>query len=430
MSGSHARHVALSILGNSFPPLAVLVTAPVLARALSVDGRGDLAAATAPYLLAVAIGTLGLPDAVTNILARRSYLRGVSWFLLVAALLGTGVLAVLIVWIASPALAAGGSQGLPTIMTVATVATIPALVVALLRGRAAGLHLWGIVAGERALNGSLRIVGIVGFALAGQLTLLSATLVTVVGPVLAGLIYVRLVGHSPPATQESEATPTRSAFKYGVKAWLSSVAGIILLRIDQLLILPIAGPAQLGLYAVAVNVSEVPLIINSASREVMFSSDAAKRDNERAGIAARTTFIACAGFSVVVLAPIGWWLPLVFGNEFAGAIPIALVATAAVLVGVSGSLAGATLSARGRPELRSISIGVACLVNVALIFPLVGALGGVGAAIATFVGNAISSNMCIYFVIRLFGFSWSDFYRLRPSDVTSLIAAMRKLLGR
>ncbi|WP_457819811.1 hypothetical protein, partial [Staphylococcus aureus] len=78
----------------------------------------------------------------------------------------------------------------------------------------------------------------------------------------------------------------------------------------------LGGAAQLGLYAVAVNVSEVPLIINSATREVMFSSDAAQRDNARAGLAARATFIACLLCAIVVLAPIGWWLPLVFGVEF------------------------------------------------------------------------------------------------------------------
>lgn len=430
MSGSHARHVALSILGNGFPPLAVLVTAPILARALDVNGRGDLAAATAPFMLAVAIGTLGLPDAVTNVLARRSYFRRVTWQGLVASLLGTGMLSVVIVWFASPVLTQGGSSGLGILMTVATLATIPGLVVALLRGAAAGLHMWGVVATERILNGSLRILGIVGFAIAGQLTLFNATLVTVLGPVLAGFAYLRLIGATPTEPRESPPTSARRAFAYGTKAWLGSVAGILLMRIDQLLILPLGGAAQLGLYAVAVNVSEVPLIINSATREVMFSSDAAQRDNARAGLAARATFIACLLCAIVVLAPIGWWLPLVFGVEFSGAIPIALLAAFAVVAGVPGSIAGSTLSARGRPELRSYSILVACVLNVVLLFVLVPPLGGIGAALATLAGNLTSSNMCIAYAVKYHHFRWSDFYGIRISDFRSLSRAVSRLARR
>lgn len=431
VTGSGARHVALSIVGNFFPPLAVLVTAPVLARALSVDGRGDLAAATAPYMLAVAIGTLGLPDAVTNVLARRSYLARISWVTVGGALAGAGVLSVLVVWLASPLLSKGGAPGLAVLMTVATAATIPALIVALLRGSAAGLHLWGTVAAERVLNGTFRIVGIVGFAIAGQLTLVTATLVTVLGPVLAGIAYVRLVKVGREVRSELGPTSVRRTFAFGSKAWLGSVAGILLMRVDQLLILPLAGSAQLGLYSVAVNVSEVPLIINSATREVMFSRDAASRDNARAGLAARVTFIACLLFSVVVFAPIEWWLPLVFGEDFRGAIPMALIAVVAVLVGVPGSIAGATISARGRPELRSVSVLVACVINVSALVVLLPVIGGVGAAISTLVGNLVSSNMCIAFAIKLHGFSWRDFYLIRPSDFRGLfVVAVRIIRAR
>lgn len=427
---SGARHVALSIVGNAFPPLAVLATAPVLARALSVDGRGDLAAATAPFLLAAAIGALGLPDAVTNILARRSYLRRSGWLVISLVLAAAGALAVALVWLAAPVLSDGGSSGLPLIMTVATVGTIPSLLIALLRGRAAGLHLWGVVAVERILNGVFRIIGVVSFALAGNLTLVTATFVTVAGPVLAGAAYFALIRFTPDTPTDEEPTSVKAAFSFGSKAWLGSVAGILLMRIDQLLILPLAGAGQLGLYAVAVNVSEVPLIINAATREVMFSRDAAQHDNARAGVAARVTFIACLACSIVVIAPVGWWLPLVFGDDFAAAIPIAVVAAGAVLIGVPGSIAGATLSARGRPELRSFSIFVACVLNVLLLFVLVPPLGGMGAVLATLAGNVTSSNMCIIYAVRYFGFAWEDFYRLRASDLVMLRQALARVIGR
>lgn len=425
----HSRNIAMSLVGNFFPPLAVLVTAPILARQLGVDGRGELAAATAPFLLAVAIGTFGLPDAVTNALARNSRLRSTGWFAISSTLAVAGFSSVALTAWASPMLASGGSDGLATVMTIATVATIPGLLVALLRGTAAGEHRWGVVALERILNGTLRVSGIVVLAAVDQLTLVTATGVTVIAPVCAGAAYLLLI-KQPAHIDPPEATPLRRVFAFGTRAWLGSVAGILLMRVDQLLVLPLAGSGQLGLYSVAVNVSEVPLIINSATREVMFSSDAAERDNARAAIAARTTFIACAVFSLLVFSPIEWWLPLLFGEEFRAAIPMALVAVVAVLVGVPGSIAGASVSARGRPGLRSLSILAACLANVALIFVLVPTLGGTGAAIATLAGNLISSNMCIAFAVRLHGFTWRDFYGIRWSDFAAIVRAVTRSFGR
>jgi O-antigen/teichoic acid export membrane protein len=316
------------------------------------------------------------------------------------------------------------------LMTIAGAATAPALLVALLRGLAAGMHAWGAVAAERVMNGGLRIVGIFTVAAFGHLTLAVATAIFVLAPVFAGLAYLALLGKSSPAqTADLPPTPVGKVFRYGLKAWLGSVAGILLMRVDQLLILPIAGPAQLGLYAVAVNVSEVPLIINSATREVTFSSDAAEHDNARAGRAARMTFIACLLCAVLVLAPVEWWLPLVFGEEFRAAVPVAVVATLAVVVGVPGSIAGSTLSARGRPELRSFAILAACLVNLAALFALLPGIGGLGAAVATLLGNLVSSNICIWWAVKLHRFAWSDFYRVRASDISALGRSLRKLRG-
>ena len=54
------RGVAISTFGNLIAPAAGLITAPILAQSLGVVGRGDVAAATTPLLLATSVLTLGL----------------------------------------------------------------------------------------------------------------------------------------------------------------------------------------------------------------------------------------------------------------------------------------------------------------------------------------------------------------------------------
>lgn len=400
-----------------FPPLAVLLTAPVLARSLGVEGRGDLAAATAPFLLGLAVCTLGLPEAVSNALARRRKISRATWATIALILTMAGAAATLFIYFAAPMLAAGSNSEIGILMTIATAATIPGLLVALLRGTASGLELWNFVAIERGLNGLIRIVCIGALAIGHELTVVSAAAVTVSAPVLSGLVYLPLAKSTLAGSDTDGFEQMPKLFSFGMKAWLGSVAGILLMRIDQFLLLPLGGAFQLGIYSVAVNVGEVPLIINSATREVIFSADAAKHDNAKAGAAARITFLSSALFSGVILLPISWWLPAVFGGDFAAAIPVAIVVNFAMLIGIPGSIAGSALGARGRPELRSFAIASACFLNVVLVIFLVPMAGAMGAALATLAGNIFSSNLCIWFAVRNFGFSWGDFYRVRRADI-------------
>ena len=62
---SVARSILLVVLGSALTPLVGALSGPILARNLGVDGRGAVAAATAPLLFALAVGTLGLPEALT-----------------------------------------------------------------------------------------------------------------------------------------------------------------------------------------------------------------------------------------------------------------------------------------------------------------------------------------------------------------------------
>src|SRR4051794_8939989 len=66
-----ARQVAVTILGNMAAPLSGILIAPILAHELGAAGRGEVAAATSPVVLASMIATLGIPEATTYFVARR-----------------------------------------------------------------------------------------------------------------------------------------------------------------------------------------------------------------------------------------------------------------------------------------------------------------------------------------------------------------------
>lgn len=429
VSPSLSSRVLINGLGNLIPPLSTLVIAPILAQSLGVMGRGELAAATAPYLLAVAIATLGLPEAVTQAVARfpglcGKIVRSILWIIVLSGVVSTAA-----VYFLSPILSAG-DNALGYLIALVAVATAPALVIALLRGAASGLNSWKLVAAERALTGFFRVLGIVLLAVTDSLSPFSAAICLVLSPIFAGLAYLWMprrdsVGASE--LSEKDHTRRRDLLWYGSRVWFGSISGVLLLRIDQAVMAPLSSPYQLGLYAIAVNVSEVPLIVNTAVREVMFTSDSADSDDFLLLSAARISNFACAIIGLFMGATLFFWIPIVFGEEFVAAVPAMIILLFAVVLGTPGSIAGAALSARGAPELRSVSLTIACVVSIAVLLMLVPVWGAVGAAIATLSGNLIASHLNIMLFQRRHGVAWQKFYGIRKSDFSAMRAVALKL---
>jgi len=421
--------MAMTALGNAVTPVAALVTLPILSYTLGVTGRGEIAAATAPLLLAVTAATFGIPEAVAYLVAKSpAALPGVArrgaWLILLS-----GALATVICVLASTMLA-GGDPALGRLIVVASLAVIPTTVVLILRACAAGLQRWRLVAVEQALTAVLRLAGIAGLAVAGRLTPLSAVIVIAAAPVLGGLAYLPLRHHHRRAAvpgADPVGASTRHIVSYGSRIWIGSLTGVLLARLDQTIMTPLAGTYQLGLYAVAASVGDAALILHSAVRDVTFTSDAARQDDARLCASARISgFLSIAvAMTLAALIPVG--LPLVFGPDFAPAIPAALWMLAAVVVVAPGSIAGAGLSARGHPGLRSVSLLVACVVNVVVLLLLVPVLGATGAALATLAGNLIASQLNIAFLGRRSTIPARQFYGLRRTDIAIMSGKARDL---
>ncbi|MBT1675096.1 lipopolysaccharide biosynthesis protein [Curtobacterium aurantiacum] len=415
------------VVGNVFPPAATFVMAPFLAHSLGVDGRGELAAVTAPFLLALSIGTFGIPDAVTQTIASGRRVARSGWWLAWLLLAVGGIAALAAVTVAAPLIVGTDAADLTALVTVATAATAPALFVALLRGRAAGRHAWGFVTAERVTAASVKIVGTLVLAGFDRLDLPSAVAIIAFSPVVGGVVYLFMPRATPPA-DAAAVVHARSMLGFSLRSWLGSAAGVLLVRLDQLLVLPLASAEQLGLYAVAVNVAEVPVIVTNAIREVMLSNDAADADDVRVPRVARSAAVLAVAIALPLGCSAPFWVPFVFGEAFAAAVPVMAISIVAVVIGVPGSIAGSTLTARGRPELRSMSITIGCVANVVALVVLVPVLGAVGAATAALVGNLLSSNGSVRWAARLTGARMRDFYAVRPADARRVGALAVRLV--
>lgn len=428
-----ARNMTMTALGNAVAPIAALASTPILSYALGVTGRGELAAATAPLLLGVTASTFGLPEAVMNLVARRpaalvTAMRRSALLITLAGLIGTAVV------IGCAGLLSGGSPSVQHLIVLASLALVPSLLVLVLRAGAAGLHQWRLVALEQVVVAVARLGGVAALAIAGALTPLTATMVMALAPVVAGVVYVPLIRRrrelvaallarmaAPPDGEDAAAAPYPQMLSFGTRVWFGSLSGVLLSRIDQVLVTPLSSAYELGLYVAAVNISDVALVLNSAMRDVTTTADAADRDDDRLSASARISFLLSfvLGAGLALLLPFG--IPLLFGHDFAPAVTPGWILLAAVVLITPGSIAGAGLTARGRPELRTLSLAIACVINIALLFALVPTLGAVGAALATLVGNLVCGVSNLLLLARTSRIPLRHFLGVRRSDLQIIV---------
>ncbi|WP_158253095.1 oligosaccharide flippase family protein [Cryobacterium sp. Y62] len=422
--------MTVALLGNAFPPLVALFSGPILAQALGVDGRGAVAAATAPLALVVTIATFGIPEAVTWIIAKKPALarNAASRGMLILGFAGLFAMAAIVF---SPPLLSGGDPSVQLLIVFASLAIVPNLLVGILRGVASATSSWRLVSMERSISSVLRLAVLIPFWLTGTLTPLVATITVAAMPVVGAFVYIgRMRSLDPRALEVPPEARMLGLLSYGSRMWVGSLSGVLLTRLDQVLLTPLSGTYQLGLYVVAVSISELPLIIHHAVRDVSFVNEAAKSEDERLSSSARISTALSALAALALGVSMLWWLPFLFGEGFRESIPIAAVLLVAVVLLTPGSIAGAGLSARGRPGLRSIALTISCIINIVLLIILAPLLGAMGAALTTLAGNIITSNLNLLFLSRVFGIGMLQFYGLRRSDIATISRYGKRILRR
>jgi len=191
---------------------------------------------------------------------------------------------------------------------------------------------------------------------------------------------------------------------YGTRAQIGGVIGLLNLRLDFLLLGALAGPAALGIYAVASKFAELLRLLPLALTYVLyprFTSDGP----EVARIKARALMPKAGALTLGAAVPLalsaGFLLPAIYGAEFIGAVIPAYI----LLVGLASegfsSVATAFLYGTGRPGLNSIAMGAGLAVTVVLDLLLVPAHGATGAAVASSVSYLTVSTVLALFFFRI-----------------------------
>jgi O-antigen/teichoic acid export membrane protein len=336
-------------------------------------------------------------------------------------------------WLTSHRLVQGLADS-SSLLWVALAALPPALCLGLLRGVAISQHRWTTVLYERLISSGFRLAAVAIYVSADALTIQSATAIMAISCFVGLLAHGRticILFHSTDRQAKRHQRRIREpVIGYGLRVWLGSAAGILLSRVDQLLIGPLSTYREAGIYVVAVSVSELVLVFNNALRDFAFRQQSEGPDGLRLAAQARIsnliTFALAAGAGASAI----YFLPIIFGRDFTGAVPVVLVLLLGIVVGNAGSVVGAGLSGWGKPQYRSYSLLAGLAVNLTLLIFLVDPLGALGAALATLAGNAVAGYLNIYWMARMQGPRLRDVLMPRRADFITLVARVTRHTGR
>lgn len=183
---------------------------------------------------------------------------------------------------------------------------------------------------------------------------------------------------------------------------LSGIAAIVYLKIDQIMLGSMVGHEEVGIYAVAVRLSEVWYFFATALVASFFPMLLKLRDSDLARYQSRLQALSDSLFGAAVLLAIlitfvaHWLVNLLFGEAYAAAAIILMIHIWAGVFVFMRALVSKWLIAERLLKFSLVSQGAGAVVNIAANLVLIPLYAGTGAAVATVISYAVASYFAFW----------------------------------
>lgn len=427
-------HVAWTLTARILMTINSVAAGIIVARWLGAEGVGQLAVINVAVATIVQLSSAGLPSANTYFIAQdKRHLAAAAINSLIFALIIGGLLALGLTWLA---MWRPGWFGFipPRLIGIAAISipfqliTLIGLNIFLALGRVERFNLLDLIGQSFVLINAVIALIILN---AGLWTLVS---LNTGASVLFGLLIVALIGAYGAKVKEKWRPDFKLAarmMRYGVKFHISILAGALIFRADLLVVNHFRGDAEAGVYSVASQMAMMLMLLPGVIATLLFPRVAAKQDESGELTCVVTRHTAFVMFFICLAsAPLSFILPMLYGARFADvAFQLLILLPGVYLIGLESVLVQ-HFNATGLPATIPIFWVVTLVINIALVFALVPALGARGAALASTLSYAlIFALVAIYFRARTRR-PFSEALLLRGAELRALLKAGRLNSGR
>lgn len=353
------RSTVQSIVTGLGSQLCLLVSGPIVARLLGIDGRGYFAALNAWAIMVATLGALSVPTACTYFISREPTQVGI----IIAEVYRIGLVQVFILMSVLAGLLLLWGHGKPQEIKIAiypTLFMIPAFL--------AHRYALSILQGCRRFTAFnlMRLLPVASYAatvtmlyLLHENRLFIVVVAWVLTSLLASIIAIAVVLKQVRIDWHHKTDLRRRLLHFGLSGHIGAIAPLDNMRLDQLAASIFLAPSALGLYAVAYAFTNLPKFISQSAGMIAYPEIAQQK---KGGHENRLLWRYFWGITVlnitltlalVFLVPL--LIPLFFGQQFNGSIPIAQILLIGATFAAPGRIIIDGLRGLGKPQLSTLS---------------------------------------------------------------------------
>lgn len=406
-----------------------VVTSLVGARALGPAGRGDLLLITLwPIVIAMLI-EIGLPNAYRYWMAKDP--TRVS-ALFANAIIYTAVMAVVSFIVGEFAIPGLIGQRDAHVMLLVRVymINIPGVVLlSLMRGLLEGTGRFGWSGVARFIFFGVQATGFGTLWFAGRLTVATATFTMIAAQTVAMTLAISAVLRELKPRWRPSWREFKTSMNYGLRDYAGVLADYATLRLDQLALGATATNAALGLYVVAVRLSEMTTFIAGAAADALMPEVARSgKDDQPEALLARTLRLTMY-INLIVLVPLWLLAPtmlrILFGPSFVEATSAFRWLLVAAIAWSASSIVIRGLQGFGYPGLTTIARFMSAGVTAVALIVLLPRMGITGAAISSLIGYSVLFSVSLFALIQRRQFGFWHYLKPRRHDIP--MAELRSL---
>ena len=423
------RSVKLVFVANALILFCGVVTSLLSAWALGPAGRGDLLVVTLWPPVCALLVTFGLDQAHRYWVAKDPECVSTLFSNAILFALTIGPLTVLLSELVIPHVVGERSPEVMRLVRIYLVNIPAALIQFLMIGLLEGSRRFGWAGASRLLFFVVQAVAYFFLWFYGRLTVETAALTLVAAQFGAMFLSLFAVMRELKPRWQPSWSRWKAALGYGVRDYPGIMADFTTLRLDQLLLGGMASSAAIGLYFIAVRLSEMVAILASSIADALMPEVAASEVDRAERLLGRSLRLT---LYTHLLALVPLWigapyaLRYVYGASFLAATSTLRILLLASVVLSAGGIMISGLRGFGNPGLATVARLASAVVTVISLLLLLPRLGIVGAAVASLLGYSMTMFIGLFWLLRKTKLGVWSYLRPRREDIP--IAQLRTLL--
>jgi len=419
------RNIKLVFSTNALILSSSVVTSLLSAWSLGPGGRGDLMIVLMwPGIFAL-IAEVGLPTAYRFWTAKEPERISAlfSNAVLITLVLGLGMLA--LAWFAIPILIGHRSPEVVLLAQIYAVVVPVTLFTDLVRGILEGARRFHWVAAIRLILFGVQGISYVALWFTDRLTISSATYTMIASLAISAMLALIAILLELKPRWEPSFSDLRVTLRYGVRDYPGVLTEFVNWRLDLMMLVGMASSAAVGLYAVAVRLSDITTLLASSVGDAVMPEVAAskKRDESTKIVAKSLRLTLCA--HLILLVPLWiaapYILQIAYGDNFVPVTNVLRLLMLASVIWSSGAILISGLNGLGHPGLSTTARLSAAVVMVIALLAWLPRWGILGAAWASITGYSVMTVVALFWFLRQQKMSLWECLRPRSTDVPQVL---------